>query len=468
VAWGARSVEARCAVLRDVRAAILDDRDALVDLIARESGKPRHEALLHEVMAPLELLTTFTDAAPRLLAPTPIPLRLMKHRGSWLHYVPRGVVGVIGPWNFPHNIPFGAAAMALLAGNGVVLKPSEFTPLVARHVHALYLRAGVPEDLFQLVQGPGEVGAVLIEAGVDMVTFTGSVATGRRVGALCGARIVPCVLELGGKAPALVLEDADLDRAVHAVLWGAFANCGQVCASVERVLVHTSLYEPFVERLVAGVRALRLGDPVRSAEVDHGPLQKARQRDVVEALVADAVAKGATVRCGGARPEGLDGLYLLPTVLTGVTRDMDIATREIFGPVVTVQPMPDDAAMIAETNDSHLGLLAYVFSRDPDRAARVAEQLAAGTVMVNDVITSHAMPETPWAGVKQSGIGSTHGEEGLRQMCQVRHVNVDVLPWLTRERWWFPYRAPDLRLLGRALAALYGRGMQRWRGLLRD
>lgn len=464
-AWAARSVEARCAVLRDVRAAILEDRDAIVNLVARESGKPRHEALLHEVMAPLELLTRFTDAAPGILAPTAIPLRLMKHRASWIHYAPRGVVGIIGPWNFPHNIPFGGAAMALLAGNGVVMKPSEFTPLVAQHVHGLYLRAGVPADLFQLVHGPGEVGAAVIEAGVDMVAFTGSVATGRRVGALCGERVIPCVLELGGKAPALVLDDADLARAVQAVLWGAFANCGQVCASVERVLVHASLYESFVERLVAAARTLRLGDPARSADVDLGPLQNARQRDVVEALVADAVAKGATVRCGGARPEGLDGLYMLPTVLTDVTRDMDIATREIFGPVVTVQPLPDDAAMIAEANDSHLGLLAYVFSRDPLRAQQVAEQLEAGTVMVNDVIVSHAMPETPWAGVKQSGIGSTHGEDALRQMCQLRHVNVDALPWLTRERWWFPYRAPDLGLFGRALAALYGRGVQRWRGL---
>ncbi len=464
-AWGARTLAARCAVLRDVRAAILDDRDAIVDLLARESGKPRHEALLHEVMAPLELLTYFTEAAPRILAPTPIPMRLMKHRGSWLHYAPRGVVGIIGPWNFPHNLPFGGAAMALLAGNGVVLKPSEYTPLIARHIHALYLRAGVPADLFQLVQGPGDVGAAVIEAGVDMVEFTGSVATGRRVGAMCGERVIPCVLELGGKAPALVLDDADLDRAVQAVLWGAFANCGQVCASVERVLVHASHYERFVARLVEGARALRLGDPSTTGDIDLGPLQNARQRAVVEALVADAVAKGATVRCGGGRPEGLEGLFHLPTVLTDVTPDMHIATREIFGPVVTVAPMDDDDAMVAAANDSHLGLLAYVFSRDPDRAQRVAERLVAGTVMVNDVISSHAMAETPWAGLKQSGVGATHGDEGLRQMCQTRHVNVDVLPWVARERWWFPYHGADLGLFGRALAALYGTGMQRWRAL---
>jgi acyl-CoA reductase-like NAD-dependent aldehyde dehydrogenase len=458
-AWAARTLAERCDVLRRVRSTLLAHTDAIVDLVARESGKPQHEGLLHEVFAPLELLTYFTDEAERILAPDPIPLRLMKHRASYLHYVPRGVVGIIGPWNFPHNIPFGGAVMALISGNAVVMKPSEYTPLIAKYVHGLYLQAGVPADLFQVVYGYGDVGAAMIDAGVDMIEFTGSVTTGRKVAVACAEKLIPCVLELGGKAPALVLADADVERALHAVTWGGFANNGQVCASIERLLVHGSLYDRFVAALVERIKALRLGDAAASADIDLGPLVNERQLDIVAARVDDAVSKGARVLCGGKRVDG-PGYFYEPTVLVDVTPDMDVVNKETFGPVVPVMRFDDEAAMIAEANRSHLGLLAYVFSKDSARAQRVAEQIVAGTVMVNDVIASHAMAETPWAGLKQSGIGVTHSDDGMRQMGQTRHVNHDLVPWLSRELWWFPYRSKDLALLKRSFALLYGRTLK--------
>lgn len=460
VDWAARTIQDRCQVLRNVRARLLARTDDVVDLLCREHGKPRQEALIHDVMEHLELLTYFTGEAERILAPSPIPLRLLKHRASYIHYVPRGVVGIIAPWNFPFTLAYGGAAMALVAGNAVVLKPSEYTPLIAALGREIYVEAGLPPDLLQVVQGYGDTGAALIGAGVDMVEFTGSVATGRKVAMMCAERLIPCVLELGGKAPALVLADAPLPRTLDAVVWGGLANAGQVCASIERLLVHERVYDSFVPKLVDKVKALRVGDSTKGEEYDVGPLVNERQRDIVERLVNDAVAKGAKVACGGSRIEG-PGYFYQPTVLLDCTTDMDIVNKETFGPVLPVLKLRDDEAMITEANRSHLGLLAYVFCKDAERGRRLAERIEAGTVMVNDVLATHAMAETPWGGLKQSGLAHTHSDDGLRHMCQARHVNYPILPWLAREQWWFPYRTKDLALFKRMLAALYGRGLGR-------
>jgi len=461
--WAARSFSARAEVLHRAKERWLDRADELVSLVARENGKPQQEGLLHEVLAPLLTLTYFADHAERILEPTPIPASLTKHRSSYLHYKPRGVIGIISPWNFPMQQAYRGVNMALMAGNGVVLKPSEFTPLAAGLVRSFYVEAGLPPDLFHVVCGGGDVGAALIDAGVDMIEFTGSVATGRKVGAMCGERLIPCVLELGGKAPALILPDAPMPRALDAVLWGGFTNAGQVCVSVERLLVHEQLHDRFVAELAERVRGLRVGDATKSADIDVGPLVNARQRDIVEGLVNDALAKGATAVVGGKRIEG-PGNFFEPTLLVGCTPEMDIMNKETFGPVVPVMRMADEAAMVAEANRSHLGLMAYVFSRDLDRARRVAEQIVAGTVTVNDVVATGAMPETPWHGLKQSGVGVAHSDEGLRGMCQLRHVNADLLPWLPKELWWFPYRSKDLGAMKKALRLLLGRGLGRFRG----
>ncbi len=462
--WAARTLAERCAVLRRVRARYLERIDAVVELVCRENGKPRPEVLLHDGLPVLQNITYFTDHAERILEPQPIPMSLTLNRSSYLHFVPRGVIAVIGPWNFPVNLTFCSVAMALIAGNGVVVKPSEYTPLSANLVRDIFVEGGVPADLVQVVQGYGDVGTALIEAGVDMVEFTGSVATGRKVGALCGERLIPCVLELGGKAPALVLADAPLPRTVEAVLWGGYANAGQACASVERLLVHEAIYDRFVPALVARVKSLRVGDPSRE-EVDVGPLVTERQREVVERLVDDAVARGARVLTGGRRIDR-PGYFFEPTVLADCTPEMDIFNQEIFGPVVPILKCSDDAQMVAEANRSHLGLMAYVFTRDTERGRRLAEQIESGTVMVNDVLATQAMPETPWGGAKASGIGVTHSDDGLRHLCQQRHVNYDLTPWLTKEVWWFPYRAADYPRLRKGLGVLFARGLDRLRRLV--
>jgi acyl-CoA reductase-like NAD-dependent aldehyde dehydrogenase len=408
-----------------------------------------------EIILVADLVRYFVKHAPEMLAPEQVPLHLMKHRASYLHFVPRGVVGVIAPWNFPFSIPLGETLMALIAGNGVVMKPSEVTPLIALKARELYLAAELPPDLFQVVTGRGPTGAALIDSGIDYCVFTGSVATGKKVAAACGERLIPCTLELGGKAPAIVCGDADVDRAAQAIVWGGFANSGQVCASVERVYAVDGVHDALVDRIVRQARELRQGDASASNDTDVGAMSWDQQVAHVEKLVDAAVAAGAHAATGGKRKPG-PGMFYEPTVLTGCTQDMDVMRKEIFGPVIPIMRVKTEDEAVRLANDSHLGLLAYVFTRDRERGKRLAERIEAGTVMLNDVLNTYACPETPWGGVKHSGIGRTHSIIGLRDLCETRHVNHDRVA-LGREVWWYPYKEGTFRALLRGARLLFGK-----------
>jgi succinate-semialdehyde dehydrogenase/glutarate-semialdehyde dehydrogenase len=408
-----------------------------------------------EVLLVADLVDYFCKRAEKLLAPQPIPLHLMKHKRSYVHYVPRGVVGIIAPWNFPFSIPSGEALMAMIAGNGVVVKPSEITPLCALKLKELADACGLPPDLLQVVTGRGATGAALIDSGVDQIIFTGSVETGKKVAAACGERLIPCVAELGGKAAAIVCADADLERTANALVWGAFANSGQVCASVERVYAHEAVHDELVAKVVEKTRALRQGDPSSDA-TDVGAMTWDRQVTTVEERVKQAVGAGAKLQTGGRRKDG-GGQFYEPTVLTECKQDMDVMRKEIFGPVMPIMRVRSEEEAVRLANDSHLGLLGYVFTKDRKKGARIAEKVEAGTVMVNDVLNTYAVPETPWGGVKQSGLGRTHSDDGLRDMCQLRHVNVDrIAP--KRDLWWYPYDAKTTSLVMKGMRFLFGRG----------
>jgi acyl-CoA reductase-like NAD-dependent aldehyde dehydrogenase len=454
-AWGAVPIEERGRRVARFADVLMARSEEVIDLLVREGGKTRLEALGMEVIVVADLVRYFAKHAPAMLAPEPIPLHLMKHRASYLHFVPRGVIGIIAPWNFPFAIPIGEVMMSLIAGNGVVLKPSEVTPLIALEARELYLAAELPPDLFQVVTGRGATGAALIGAGIDYCVFTGSVATGKKVAAACGERLIPCTLELGGKAPAVVCADADLDRAAQAIVWGGFANAGQVCASVERVYAVDAIHDDLVDRITELARGLRQGDASAGAEVDVGAMAWDRQVATVERLVDSAVAAGARALVGGARAPG-PGQFFQPTVLTGCRQEMDVMQQEIFGPVIPIMRVADEDEAVRLANDSHLGLLAYVFTRDRERGKRLAERIAAGTVMINDVLSTYACPETPWGGVKQSGIGRTHSILGLRDLCETRHVNYDRVA-LSREPWWYPYKPSTFRALLRGAKLLFGK-----------
>jgi len=435
-AWGALPVKERCRRVARFRDLVVERAPELIDLLVKEAGKTRSEALAHEVLVIADLTTYFVKRAPKVLAPEPIPLHLLKHRASYVHYTPRGVVGIIAPWNFPFVIPVSGAVMALIAGNAVVLKPSEVTPLIALKAKELHDAAGLDPDLFQVVTGRGQAGAALVDAGIDYCIFTGSTATGRKVAAACGERLIPCVLELGGKAPAIVCADADLERTARAITWGAFANQGQICVSVERVYAHQSVHDELVERILTVARELRQGDASTGAELDTGSMTWELQTEIVEERIAKALSEGAKLRAGGKRRG--QGLQFEPTVLTDCRQDMEIMRKEIFGPVMPIMRVRDEEEAVALANDSHLGLAAYIFTEDRVKARRLAERVEAGTVMVNDCLLTYGAPETPWAGVKQSGIGVTHSDRGLQDLCLARHVNYDRVSF-GRELWWYPY-----------------------------
>ncbi len=459
--WGQRSIQDRTRVVMRFRDLLMDRGTELAQLLSTECGKPEIEAYMAEVFALVDLVTWYARRARRILKKERIWLHLMLHRRSTLHFEPLGVIGIISPWNFPLVIPVGEIVLALLAGNGCVVKPSEETPLIALKALELLEEAGVPKGLVSVVTGRGETGAAVIEAGVDKVVFTGSVATGRRVAVACAERLVPCTLELGGKAPAVVLPGASLERTARALVWGAFVNSGQVCASVERVFVHRSQHDALLTRIVDLTRKLRQGDP-ETGEVDVGAIIHRPQIQVAQRQVADAVKNGAQVETGGKTPEG-PGAFFEPTVLSGVLPEMAVMREETFAPLLPICVYDNVDQAIEWANDSHLGLMAYVFSRSQSQGEAVARRIVAGTVMVNDVLNTYAMPETPWAGLKDSGLGRVHTAEALRGMCQVRHINRPATPTLHRELWWYPYRPATYRWMRRLVQLLFGRGLGRLR-----
>ncbi|MCS6913227.1 MAG: aldehyde dehydrogenase family protein [Myxococcales bacterium] len=436
-AWGALPVRDRAERVAGLRDQIVRRADEICQRIQQECGKPHTEALTTEVAVVVDWANYFVRRAPDMLRPETIRLHLLKTRRSYLHHVPRGVVGLIASWSLPFAIPMCETVMALLAGNAVVLKPSEATPLVALLAKEIHDASGLPPDLFQVVPGPGETGAALIDAGIDYCLFTGSTATGRKVAAACGERLIPYVLKLSSKAAAIVCADADLERTARALTWGAFCNSGQVCGSVERAYVHEDIHDALIDRIVAEVGRLRQGDPALG-EVDLGSMTCRGRRDIVRAQVQRAIAQGATARTGGSPQQG-PGLFFPPTVLTGCHQDMEIMREEIFGPVLPIMRVSSEEEAVELTNASRLGLVGYVFTRDVARGRRLAERLCAGTVMVNDVLLTLAAPETPWAGVGEAGNGWRRGAQGLRDLCQLRHVNYDRIT-LRQDPWWFPYR----------------------------
>jgi succinate-semialdehyde dehydrogenase/glutarate-semialdehyde dehydrogenase len=454
--WAALPIEERCQRILHFRDAMVERSEEIVDLLVRECGKPRHEALLHEVMPVADFATYFAKVAPRVLAPREISLHLMKHRKSYIRYAPRGVIGVISPWNYPFQLPLRDVLLAVLAGNAVVLKPSEVTPLIALKAKDVWDHAGLPEDLFQVCTGLGATGAALIDSGIQFLVFTGGVATGKRVAAACGERLIPCIMELGGKAPLIACADADLERTAQAIVFGGFSNAGQACISVERVYAHREIYDRLLERTVEITKELRQGDPSKDF-VDVGAIIFPRQIEVAEKHIADAVAKGAEVRCGGRRVEG-PGQFFQPTVLAHCNHSMTVMKEEIFGPVVPFMRVSTEEEAVQLANESHLGLNAYVFSADRAHGKQLAERVEAGSVLVNDVLTNGACPEVPFGGIKQSGFGRVLGDESLRDMCDIRHVNVDRIAMSGKDPLWYPFTEKSYSWYTRGLRAMFSGG----------
>ena len=448
--WGGLGFAERRRRLTAWRALLVKLLDELAAVISAETGKPRDDARL-EVVLVVGHLDWAARNAQRVLGRRKVPSGLlMLHEAATLEYQPYGVVGVIGPWNYPAFTPMGSIAYALAAGNAVVFKPSELTPGVGRWL-AESLAEVVPEHpVFQVVTGFGDTGAALCRAGVGKLSFTGSTATAKQVMATCAETLTPVLLECGGKDALLVDADADLDAAADAAVWGGMSNAGQTCVGVERVYVHADVADDFTDRLVTAARKLRPGG---EPGADFGPTTMAGQVDIIRGHVADALAKGGTALVGGA--DSVRPPYVEPVVLADVPDDSCAVTEETFGPTLTVHRVADLDEAVDRLAADRYGLGAAVFSRQ--RGAEVAARLRCGMVSVNGVISFAAMPSLPFGGVGDSGFGRIHGEDGLREFARAKAV--------TRRRFAPPLavftfrRSPrTVGLLVRLVRVLHGRG----------
>lgn len=448
--WATTPLPERCAAVGRLQSILFERRHEIAEIVTREVGKPKLEALLHDAMVAIDTAAHYSDAAriQKMLRPERVRhhhLALKAKRGK-IHYEPHGVIGIISPWNFPIAIPIGQMIPALVAGNALLLKPSELTPWCGALIGELFIQAGFPTDLVQVIQGRGDAGAALVAPQgsaanvparrIDKLIFTGSVATGKKVAEACARHLIPSVLELGGKDAMIVLADANLEVASSAAVWGSFTNCGQACLSVERIYVVESVAQEFEALCIAKTKKLKLGSGL-DADVELGPMINETQLGRVESQLHDAVRRGAKVLCGGKRSP-LGPCFFEPTVVTDVSPGMALMQEETFGPVMVLCPVFDAADAVRRANDSRFGLSASVWTRDEKRGAEIATQLRTGSVMINDVLSYYGSCEAPHGGRGESGWGRTHSRIGLLEVVQVKYVDIDQLSRWPKS-WWFGY-----------------------------
>jgi acyl-CoA reductase-like NAD-dependent aldehyde dehydrogenase len=456
--WAQLPLSDRARYMRRTAQVLIDNLDEITTLLTREQGKPRAESYAMELIPTIDALHWIANKGPEILSDervrdVPIFVRQKSHNFT---YEPLGVVGVIAPWNYPWSIPFGEVAIALMCGNGVVLKPASLTPLIGEKIRWAFERAGLPEGIVRTIHGGGKVGGALVESSAAKIFFTGSVEVGRNVGIACAERMKGSVLELGGKDAMVVLSDANLANAIDGCNWGGFANAGQTCSGIERVYVMSDVADRFVAGVVERAESLRVGDPL-DPDVEIGPMVSEEQYDLVKELVDDAVENGATMRCGGpVSVEGYEnGRFYAPTILTDVTPDMRIMREEIFGPVVPITVVESEEEAIRLANDSEFGLGASVWTTDRDKAERIARRIESGMVWLNDHMYSHGVCSCAWGGVKDSGLGRSHSKFGFYECVNIKQVAWE--PSLWRNLWWHPYDTSNPRGLHAAAQIIYGR-----------
>ncbi len=433
--WRETSFSTRRKTIMKAREIILAELDEIALLIADESGKPIAEALSMEIAPVLDLMQYFAKNAEKMLKPRKINIGLYGFLGrtSKIVYQPLGVVGIIPAWNYPFSIPLGEVVMSLMAGNSVVLKPSELTPFIGLKIGEIFQKAGLPENVVQIITGAGETGAALVEAAPDKIMFTGSVATGRRIAESAAKNLTSVVLELGGKDAMIVFADANLELAADGAVWGAFCNSGQSCSSVERLYVEEAAAAELTRRIVEKTKALKQGAGNDQSN-DIGAMSSEKQIKIVRDHVESFERDGAKILTGGKSHD----LFFEPTVISGANNSMRAMQEETFGPTLPIATFKTEEEAIKLANDSEFGLTASVWTRDTKKGKRVAERIEAGTVCVNEVLYTHGIGQTPWGGFKNSGSGRTHGIEGLMELVQPQHIHINKLA-IVPNAWWMPY-----------------------------
>ena len=459
-AWAGAPVTERARVLERFRKLLFARRHEAAELVSRENGKPQIEAM-GEVMLTLDFARFYSSRkalrALRTERFTPQSMAMWRKRIEILHE-PLGVVGVIAPWNYPLMLPAGVVIPALIAGNAVLLKPSEFTTASALMLREFLREAGVPDGVVTVLTGAGDTGRALTTAGVDKVFFTGSEATGRAVAVACAERLIPCSLELGGSDPAIVLASADVNIAADGILWGRCFNAGQTCVAAKRVFVEAPAYDAFLAAIGARVRELNVSLERSSAEV--GTLIRPMQQELLHAQLRDALAQGARIVASASGPSDV----FMPTILADVSDEMRVMREETFGPLLPVIRVTDAKEAVRLANASTYGLSASVWGAEP-QASRIAKQLDAGTIVINDALISAGLAEVPHGGMKRSGSGRSHGVAGLLECVKTRTLVHETLPGKPQV-WWFPYGEALAQGMDAFLTMAHGSGTARLRGLL--
>jgi len=457
VGWEAMGFEGRARIMLRAQKWLLDNAERVIETIVSETGKSWEDAQLAEISYGASAFGFWSKNAEEYLGDERVKSSAVFVKGKKLilRHKPLGLIGVIGPWNYPLTNSFGDCIPALMAGNSVILKPSEVTPLTSMLLAEGLAECGLPEHVFQVATGRGETGAALTDE-VDMIMFTGSTKTGKKVMQRAAETITPVSLELGGKDPMIVLSDADVERAANAATFYAFQNSGQTCISVERVYVEEPVYDEFVAKVTEKTRALRQGVPSGPGSVEVGAITFPPQMATIEAHVNDAIAKGARAVVGGKRGEG-PGDFFQPTVLLDVDHTMDAMTEETFGPTMPIMKVRDAEEAIQMANDSQYGLAASVFTKDSARGEAVARRLQAGAVCVNDAMLNYTALELPMGGWKSSGLGSRHGAGGIRKYCAQQAILVSRFN-PKRDVHMFPYKPRNTKLLLKLFRTLWGRG----------
>ncbi|WP_320821329.1 aldehyde dehydrogenase family protein [Thalassolituus sp.] len=439
--WAKLSYKARGKYVLKMADYIRDHADELSEIISQDNGKLKIDALNTEVLPSIMGATWYVKNAPKVLKDQLLPPSSMLFFNKWSKrvYQPIGTLGIISPWNYPFSIPFGELVMALMAGNAVVLKVAAQTPLVGQAIEQVVKASGLPEGLFTHVVGSGsKVLDSMLENGANKIFFTGSTFAGKQVMKSCAEYLVPCSLELGGNDAMIVLEDASIERAVNGGMWAAYQNAGQSCGGVKRVYVHEKVYDEFVAMSIAKTKALRHG--FNGYDVDLGSVTTEKQFQTLEKELQLALDNGATI-AAQSQPVGEQKGYFFPaTLLTDVTPDMAFIQEEIFGPFMPIVKVRSEAEAIELANKSQYGLSASVWTSSNARGKRIAMQLEAGAVAINDHLYTHGIANTEWGGPKESGIGRTHGALGLHEVSGSKIINWDLMPGINKNNaWWFPF-----------------------------
>jgi len=459
-AWAALPIDERARVMRRGLQVLLERQDEFIEVLVRESGKPRAEILMMEIYSACDALTYYAKHAAEMLHSEKRHLhgfmRFVKKLR--IEYRPLGVIGVISPWNGPFILSLSPTIQALLAGNAVLLKPSEITPYSGKLVGDLLEAVGLPEGLVTVLMGDGETGAAVVEAGVDKISFTGSVKTGRSVAEACARQLIPCTLELGGKDPMIVCEDANLDNAAGGALVGAFLNSGHVCCGTERVYVVEEVADEFIQKVLERVARLRQGS---RGEFDIGAIFWDRQLEIIEAHVADAIAKGAKLLAGGRRNPDLDGLFFEPTVLADVNHNMLIMQEETFGPILPIMRVADLEEAVRLANRTEYGLGANIWTRDNRGGVELARRIESGSACINDMSVTYGVLEAPFGGLKNSGVGQVHGPNALRGFTHAKPILIDRFGGKTTAGL-YPYSFKNEARMQRLIRILYRSPLGRW------